>query len=104
MTQLDNEIQYELNPLNHVMVIIHIHSKTRLQVFFIYQLYQFFSFFIVDDAMKYFLFRRRPQVGITNDYKINTKATHNHFYRYSDIRVKGTFSLNLQFSMILVFT
>ena len=39
--------------------------------------------------MKYALFRRKPQYGITNDIKINTKAAHNHFYRYSDVKVKG---------------
>jgi len=48
----------------------------------------------LDDAMKYILFRRRPQFGISNDCKINTKAAHNHFYRYSDVRVRGNFFLH----------
>ena len=39
--------------------------------------------------MKYAVFKRKPQYGITNDIKINTKAAHNHFYRYSDVKVKG---------------
>jgi len=38
--------------------------------------------------MKYAVFKRKPQYGITNDIKINTKAAHNHFYRYSDVKVK----------------
>ena len=45
--------------------------------------------FFADDALKYYLFRRRPRVSIVGDYKPNTKAAHNHFYRLSDIRPKG---------------
>lgn len=40
------------------------------------------------EAMKYYIFRRRPQVSILNEYKVNTKAAHNHFYRHSDVKVK----------------
>ncbi|XP_066918617.1 histone deacetylase complex subunit SAP130-like isoform X1 [Clytia hemisphaerica] len=40
------------------------------------------------EPMKYVFFRRRSQFGIMNDCKVNSKAAHNHFYRYSDVRVK----------------
>jgi len=40
------------------------------------------------ESAKYYIVRRRPQVGITHGHKINTKAAHSHFYRHSDVRVK----------------
>merc|ERR1719427_1056994 len=42
----------------------------------------------ISEPVKYYIFRRRPQVGILSEYKVNTKAAHNHFYRYSDVKVK----------------
>ena len=32
---------------------------------------------------------KRPRISIVANYKINTKAAHNHFQRYSDVKAKG---------------
>ena len=44
---------------------------------------------VSDDSVKHLIYRRKPQVSIVGDYKINTKAAHNHFFRTSDMKVKG---------------
>lgn len=41
-----------------------------------------------NESVKYYVFRRQPQVSILGHYKINTKAAYNHFQRYSDVKVK----------------
>lgn len=40
------------------------------------------------EPVKYYVFHRKPQVSILSECKINTKAARNHFYRYSDVKVK----------------
>ncbi|XP_020604913.1 histone deacetylase complex subunit SAP130-A-like isoform X1 [Orbicella faveolata] len=40
-----------------------------------------------DEDLK-FILRKRPKISIVANYKINTKAAHNHFQRYSDVKVK----------------
>lgn len=43
---------------------------------------------IADEELKFILLKR-PKISIVANYKINTKAAHNHFQRYSDVKVKG---------------
>jgi len=40
-----------------------------------------------DEDLKFILLKR-PKISIVANYKINTKAAHNHFQRYSDVKVK----------------
>lgn len=40
-----------------------------------------------DEELKFILLKR-PKISIVANYKINTKAAHNHFQRYSDVKVK----------------
>ena len=44
---------------------------------------------IADEELKFILLKR-PKISIVANYKINTKAAHNHFQRYSDVKVKGS--------------
>ena len=41
-----------------------------------------------DEDLK-FILMKRPRISIVANYKINTKAAHNHFQRYSDVKAKG---------------
>ena len=47
-----------------------------------------YIFYGTGEPLKYYVFHRRPQVSILSEYKVYTKAAHNHFYRYSDVKVK----------------
>lgn len=47
-----------------------------------------FLFLTADEDLKFILLKR-PKISIVANYKINTKAAHNHFQRYSDVKVKG---------------
>jgi len=40
-----------------------------------------------DEDLK-FILMKRPRISIVANYKINTKAAHNHFQRYSDVKAK----------------
>lgn len=40
-----------------------------------------------DEDLKFILLKR-PKISIVANYKINTKAAHNHFQRYSDVKAK----------------
>ncbi|XP_031558956.1 histone deacetylase complex subunit SAP130-A-like isoform X2 [Actinia tenebrosa] len=42
---------------------------------------------VMDDDLKFILLKR-PKISIYGGYKVNTKAAHNHFLRYSDIKIK----------------
>ena len=44
--------------------------------------------FLADEDLK-FILMKRPRISIVANYKINTKAAHNHFQRYSDVKAKG---------------
>lgn len=46
------------------------------------------SFSTADEDLKFILLKR-PKISIVANYKINTKAAHNHFQRYSDVKAKG---------------
>ncbi|EDO28164.1 predicted protein, partial [Nematostella vectensis] len=41
----------------------------------------------LDEDLKFILLKR-PKVSIFGGYKVNTKAAHNHFLRYSDVKLK----------------
>lgn len=47
-----------------------------------------FNLFFADDDLK-FILGKRPKISIYGGYKVNTKAAHNHFLKYSDVRIKG---------------
>lgn len=47
-----------------------------------------FFLFLADEDLK-FILMKRPRISIVANYKINTKAAHNHFQRYSDVKAKG---------------
>ena len=46
------------------------------------------SFLILDEELKFLMLKRRC-VSIFGNYKVNHKAAHNHFQRYSDVKAKG---------------
>ncbi|KAK3754015.1 hypothetical protein QZH41_020286 [Actinostola sp. cb2023] len=41
----------------------------------------------MDDDLK-FILHKRPKISIFGGYKVNTKAAHNHFLKYSDVKIK----------------
>jgi len=41
-----------------------------------------------DEYMKYYMFINKRKSSALGDYRINSKAAHHHFYRYSDVRSK----------------
>ncbi|XP_048588820.1 histone deacetylase complex subunit SAP130-B isoform X2 [Nematostella vectensis] len=41
----------------------------------------------LDEDLKFILLKR-PKISIFGGYKVNTKAAHNHFLRYSDVKLK----------------
>lgn len=64
----------ELLPLVSIYLVLHISLLL--------------SFSTADEDLKFILLKR-PKISIVANYKINTKAAHNHFQRYSDVKAKG---------------
>lgn len=60
----------------------------------LYQKWMFLILFPTADEDLKFILLKRPKISIVANYKINTKAAHNHFQRYSDVKVKGQGTAN----------
>ena len=53
-----------------------------------------FIYLYLDEELKFLMLKRRC-VSIYGGYKVNNKAAHNHFQRYSDVKAKGNYTLFL---------
>ena len=49
-----------------------------------------FSEFTDDEGIKWTREKRRPNISLMNHYNCTWKAKNNHFYRRTDVKVKGT--------------
>ena len=52
-----------------------------------------FIYLYLDEELKFLMLKRRC-VSIYGGYKVNNKAAHNHFQRYSDVKAKGNYRLS----------
>ena len=57
---------------------------------------------LLDEYMKYYMFINKRKSSALGDYRINAKAAHHHFYRYSDVRSKGLYPNRKQIFSLVV--